>query len=378
MQDLTVDLHKMGEDEVVDIFKVKRTSSDIFDRILHLFYIKRHPLSIGQICEDLDVDYPITHKVISKLVHIGILSIEEGEKTGNQFILSQKGIDFYLNYSTLELDNKIIEIISKKHSIFVLRLLKSKDFSWTDLRNKMKISESSLKGVIDDLSKTNLIDKMKGKYSLSNKGLSVLDAVNNLCEIKFTPAFEVQIKILIMDNKIYKKLEKIEGLIKKEQVKQSDHYFIPHETISEKKTYLRLRTDVPISSSSLRTLPVHNLTWTNVINRKKYDNLWIIGRQKEEIDVRYPAIIFYLDYLGAKVHKKIVKKRMKMEIPSKQIIINVDEIEEPKKDGIFLEVKTNAWDEMEAKNKATLVQEIIKEIGLDEIKSIDKTYYELI
>ena len=123
---------------------------------------------------------------------------------------------------------------------------------------------------------------------------------------------------------------------------------------------------------------MHNLTWTNVINRKKYDNLWIIGRQKEEIDVRYPAIIFYLDYLGAKVHKKIVKKRMKMEIPSKQIIINVDEIEEPKKDGIFLEVKTNAWDEMEAKNKATLVQEIIKEIGLDEIKSIDKTYYELI
>lgn len=149
--------------------------------------------------------------------------------------MSQKGIDFYLNYSTLELDNKIIEIISKKHSIFVLRLLKSKNFSWTDLRNKMKISESSLKGVIDDLSDTNLIDKMEGKYSLSNKGLSVLDAVNNLCEIKFTPAFEVQIKILTMDAKIYKKLEKIEGLIKKEQVKQSDHYFIPHETISEKK-----------------------------------------------------------------------------------------------------------------------------------------------
>ena len=123
MQDLTGDLHKMGEHEVVDIFKVKRTSPDIFDRILHLFYIKRHPLSIGQICEDLDVDYPITHKVISKLVHIGILSIEEGEKTGNQFILSQKGIDFYLNYSTLELGNKITEIVSKKHSIFVLRLL---------------------------------------------------------------------------------------------------------------------------------------------------------------------------------------------------------------------------------------------------------------
>lgn len=367
---------RMGEDRVIDIFKVKRTSPDLFDRLLRLFYVKRHPLSIKEICEDVGADYPVTHNVITKMVHIGMLSLDEGSKIGNQFTLSQEGIDFYLNYSAMELDNKIIDAISKKHSIAILKLLNNKKCSWTDLRKSMRVGESSMKSVIDDLSNTGLIDKILGSYSLTDDGVSVLDAVNSLSEIEFTPAFEVQIKMVAENPQIYKIIEEMEGVIKKEHVRQTDHYFTPNRSVKE-KSYLRLRSEVPLSSFSLRTLPEHSLTWTNIIDRRTYDNLRIISRQKEEIDVRYPAIIFYLDFLGAKIHKKIVKKRVKMEIPGKQVTINIDEIEEPKKDGIFIEVKTSAWNDNEARNKTTVIQEIIRDIGMDNLTSIDQTYYEL-
>lgn len=369
-------LRKMGEDRVIDIFKIKRAAPDLFDRISRLFYVKRHPLSIKEICEDLDADYPVTHNIITKLVHIGMLSLDEGSKTGNQFTLSQEGIDFYLNYSTIELDNKIIDAISKKHSITILKLLNNKKYSWTDLRKDMRVGESSMKSVIDDLSSTGLIDKVQGKYSLSEDGVSVLDALNSLSEIKFTPAFEVQIKMLAETPQIYKIIEEIEGVIKKKQVRQTDHYFTPNVSVKG-KSYLRLRSEMPLSSFSLRTLPEHSLTWTSITNRRNYDNLWIISRQKEEIDVRYPAIIFYLDFLGAKIHKKIVKKRVQMEIPDKQVTINIDEIEEPKQDGIFIEVKTSAWNNDEARDKTAVIQEIIKDIGMGSLTSIDQTYYEL-
>lgn len=369
-------LRKMGEDRVIDIFKIKRAAPDLFDRILRLFYVKRHSLSIKEICEDLDADYPVTHNIITKLVHIGMLSLDEGSKAGNQFALSQEGIDFYLNYSTMELDNKIIGAISKKHSITILKLLNNKKYSWTDLRKDMRVGESSMKGVIDDLSNISLINKIQGEYSLSEDGVSVLDALNNLSEIKFTPAFEVQIKMLAENTEIYKIIEEIEGVIKKKQVRQTDHYFTPNISVKG-KSYLRLRSEVPLSGFSLRTLPEHSLTWTSITDRRKYDNLWIISRQKEEIDVRYPAIIFYLDFLGARIHKKIVKKRVKMEILDKQITINIDEIEEPKKGGVFIEVKTSAWDANEARDKTAVVQEIIKDIGMDNLTSIDQTYYEL-
>jgi hypothetical protein len=75
MHDLIDHLRKMGEDRVIDIFKVKRAAPDLFDRILRLFYVKRHPLSIKEICEDLDADYPVTHNIITKLVHIGMLAL---------------------------------------------------------------------------------------------------------------------------------------------------------------------------------------------------------------------------------------------------------------------------------------------------------------
>lgn len=376
MHDLIDHLRKMGDDRVIDVFKIKRAAPDLFDRILRLFYVKRHPLSIKEICGDLAADYPITHNIITKLVHIGMLSLDEGSKTGNQFSLSQEGIDFYLNYSTMELDNKIIDAISKKHSITILKLLNNKKYIWTDLRKDLRVGESSMKSVIDDLSNIGLIDKAQGKYFLSEDGVSVLDALNSLSEIKFTPAFEVQIKMLAENPQIYKIIKEIEGVIKKKQVRQTDHYFTPNISVKG-KSYLRLRSEVPLSSFSLRTLPEHSLTWTNIIDRRKYDNLWIISRQKEEIDVKYPAIIFYLDFLGARIHKKIVKKRVKMEIPDKQITINIDEIEEPKRAGIFIEVKTSAWNDDEAKSKTTVIQDILKYIGMDNLTSIDKTYYEL-
>jgi len=373
--------YSIGEKKILEIFKVKNSYPHIFEVLLSKLYKNRKPISVNEISEALNLKYSDTHNVVIKLINIGVLSKSKNSKNVS---LSQEGIDFYKKYSTLnlDLDNGVVKSICRKHALTALKLLNNGNCSWSDLQKEMGIGESSLKNILDSLVDAGLVNKNRN-YSIENKGKEVLDAIDQLSETKFTSMFEIQMKIFVSEkyaDKIKKNIESIEGEV--EDILQEDTYFKSH-VMFDNESYLRLRLEKTLNKQSLRLVPKYNLTWTNIIYKKEYDNnLWIIGRQKEEIEVKYPAILFFLEHLGAEEHHKIVKKRRKVTISDKPITINIDKIKKPQlmkyRFGIFVELKSNAWSKSEALDKAKLIQEIAKDIGLRDLESIKMTYYKLV
>jgi len=370
-------LQKMGEEKVLEVLALKSSSSELFDNLFGLFYVKRMPLHIKEICDFLNVEYQTAYNIIIKLMHLGLLSTLEDSK--NDIMLSQEGIDFYINYSKLELDESSVVAISKKHSVETLKLLKNQEGSWTSLRDRLKISESSMKNVFDNLTKYAMIYKDSTNYSITDRGLKVLTALECLSNFEFAPKYEVQIKVLATKklDEIVEMIALLSGKIKEEHVKQIDHYFKSTSETGRGTSYLRLRSETPIGKQSLKSMPEHTITWGNVKERIKYQDIWIISRQKEEIIVPYPAILFFLDFFGAKLQKKIMKIRTTIYVLESQVTIHFDKIETPNR-GQFIELKTSAWNREEARRKAKIIQELMAELTLGDVKSIEQTYYEFI
>ena len=369
-----IDLKRIGEEKVIEILDAKANFPDMFDMLLHLFYTRREGFSTNEICEIHDFDYNQLYRLITKLVHLEIIKTEDE----NKFILSQKGIDFYKGLSKWDSSHDQIKAIQKKHSIAVLKQLKAREYSWNDLYRGTDISQSSMKNVLDALIDAGLVKKGEGKYSITPEGQSLLSAIKELSEMPYTPSFEIQVKFMVQSSDISRVYNKIrDAIISEEEVRQSDYYITPIRYQSNTSTYLRYREELPLKHS-LKKTPAHILTWAKLVNKSRYENIWIMNREREEIKVDHPSIIFFLEFLNAKIDKKIVKRRKKIKL--KEVTINLDRIEEPKKRGaFFVEMKANAWDYDESKNKAKIINQLMKDMGMGiEMKSIDKAYYEIL
>lgn len=374
-EDMTIgSLRKMSEEKVLDILTLKSSSPGLFDDLFKFFYVKRFPLTINEICSNLNVEYQAAYGIIIKLVRLGLLAATEESK--NNFMLSQEGIDFYLNYSKLEFENNAVDAISKKHAVEMLRLLQIQEYNWTGLRERLKVSESSMKNLLDSLVNSALMSK-GNTYSITDEGNQMLNSLERLGNLEFTPRYEVQIKALLTKEpiEIVKKIRLLSESCKEEYVKQIDHYIKPSYDNMPGSSSLRLRSESLIGKQSLKSAPEHSLTWSNIKERIRHEDMWIISRQKEDIIVPYPAISFFLDFLGAKIQKKIVKKRTTIKIPEMHVTIHLDDIEIPRP-GRFIELKAGAWNQEEAKEKASIIHKLVEDLELGDLKSIDQTYYE--
>ena len=371
-----IDLKRVGEEKVIEILDAKANFPTMFDKLLHLFYTRREGLSTKEICEILNFNYNQLYRLITKLVHLEIIIVKtEGE---NKFILSQKGIDFYKGLSKLDTSINQIEALQKKHSIPILKLLNAREYTWNELYRSTDISQSSMKNVLDALIDAGLVKKGEGKYSITPDGRSILSTIKELSEMPYTPSFEIQTKFWVQSPDISHVYNKIsDEIISEEEVIQSDYYIIPIRYQPNTSTYLRYREEIPLKQS-LKKTPSHILTWTRLINKSRYENVWIMNREREETKVDHPSIIFFLEFLNTKIDKKIVKKRRRIKL--KEVTINLDRIEEPLKRGaFFVEIKANAWDYDESRNKAEIINRLMKDMGRRiEMKSIDKAYYEIL
>ncbi len=372
--DPMIDLKKVGKEKVIEILDAKANFPGMFDKVLHLFYTKRVGFSTNELCKILDFEYNPLYRLITKLVHLEIVKTEDE----NKFILTQKGIDFYKGLSKWDYSLNQLKAVQKKHSIQILKQLNIREHSWNELHKGTDISQSSTKNVLDALIDAGLVKKGEGQYSITPDGSSVLSSIKELSEIPYTPSFEIQLKFWVQSSDISLVYNKLRAeIISEEEVTQSDYYINPIGVQPNTSTYLRYRVETPLKQS-LKKTPAHMLTWTRLIDKARYENVWIINREREEIKVDHPSIVFFLEFLNAKIDKKIVKRRKRIKL--KDVTIHLDRIEEPQKRGaFFIEMKANAWDYNESRNKAEIISRLMKDLDMGaEMKSIDKAYYEIL
>ena len=368
------ELRRIGEDKILQILDVK-ASFPVFDDFMYILYMRREGLSTKEICSILHADYNQIYRLISKLIHLEILKEKQ-----NKFILSQKGIDIYKCLSNSDFDASFLNAIRKKHSITILKMLENGKRSWKDLYRGTRISQSSMKNVLDALIDAGLVVREKqGEYSITDDGRSILNAIKRMSDMHFTPGFEIQAKFSVNLSDFSRLYDIISDMIEAEEdVRQSDYYIRPVRWYDTSYTYLRYREEIPLKHSLKRT-PSHILTWTRLIDKRKYGNVWILNREREEMNVEHPSIVFFLEFLNAELEKKIVKRRKKIEA-EEAIMINIDNIEEPHiRDVTFVEIKANAWDYDESVGKAEVINQIMSDISEKvRTKSMSKSYFEAI
>jgi predicted transcriptional regulator/adenylate cyclase class IV len=367
------DLKIIGENNIVELLEVKGIFFDVFDDVLSLLYLKREGLATKEILAKFTIDYNYLYRFLTKLVSLEIIKPESDQK----FVFTQKGIDVYKAISQLDFSAEQIRSLGKKHALSTLKTLESHTYIWNDLNKVLHIGQSSMKNALDTLIDADLIKKSTDGYGISETGTALITSLQECYNKKYTPVFEIQAKFSIKASDKQTLLNIIRDRFKEEDaVIQQDYYILPGTDVGKQNTfesYLRYRRE-SIEKQSIKTPPSHYLTWIKINNRSHTDNVWILNRSREEIRVEYPSIIYFIEYLGAKIVKKIIKRRESYK--NQDVKFHFDDITSSNQpDILYIEIKSKAWDAPESKDKVKIINGFFDEISnAIPVKSIDKSY----
>jgi len=174
-------------------------------------------------------------------------------------------------------------------------------------------------------------------------------------------------------------------VLKESFVHQKDYYLVPLEG-QNSASYLRYRVERELDKRGRAIkVPRYILTWTEKTKPIIHRGVYVVSRKREEIEVRYPSVVFFLEYLGAKIEKEIEKERRVFDIqlnPSDSMKVYIDELIRPEKprwekDDYFVEIKASAWNEEEAYSKCELILEMLKTLGLEKERRVESLYSEM-
>ena len=387
------ELREIGQDRALQALKLKVVYPNLFDKILGLLYKNREPLSINEACELLlleNEDRAKVRYIIKKLAAWEFLEFVKNKKQGRgAYTLTQLGIDFFRTIDTNLLDEYTIEAIVKKHGLKMLSALDGEGrTTWSSLRKKLDLSESSMLNTVRGLEDANLIIKDEnGGYFITEKGKEVIAEFSKLSKITANPKFEIQLKLAIqsIDNVINSIKKSDLSVVKESFVHQKDYYLVPLQG-QNSASYLRYRVERELDKRGRAIkVPRYILTWTEKTKPIIHRGVYVVSRKREEIEVRYPSVVFFLEYLGAKIDKEIEKKRRVFDIPlnpSDSMKVYIDELiraEKPRweKDDYFVEIKASAWNEEEAYSKCELILEMLKTLGLEKERRVESLYSEM-
>jgi hypothetical protein len=281
--------------------------------------------------------------------------------------------------------------------------------SWSKLRHNVKdengdiLSESSLSKLIEVLQKkAKLIEKSEERgYCLTEKGKEVGKTISSLRKLTVPPTYEVQVKVAVssLDRTLQRLTELRElglNMGSVQEIKQTDLYFVRQEQNKDQNSYIRLRIEQRLDSKERRLIgaPKHVLSLVRNIDPFSFDGVNIIKRDKEDMEVPYPTILFFLEYLFADhSYKRVEKTRFSVDTKldsvedASMLKVNLDKLEWHGKSVLgpgaerpcaCVEVKTVAWNPEEAKQKCADILKMITKLGLPKSGICDHLYQDYV
>ena len=386
-------LRQVGYERVQKLFRILSIFPHLSARILELFYSKREPISMPDIFAYLKtkkkrkVQYVVEKLLELELLEKSVRPILAKRKNLNYYTIGRLGLDIFKQTYLFALTTEETKALSMSHSFKVLFAFVAENdiMSWSDLRVKSDLSESSLSRVLNAFEDVKLITKHQERgYYLTEKGKEVEETISRLSMLTIPPAYEVQVKVAVDSlSDILKKIQESnlgsgQGLT----IIQEDYYLFPTSS-ARSDSYLRYRTEQKLDSSGRFVgAPKRTLSWTQNISPVFHRGIYITRRKREDMEVPYPTILFFLEYLDARIKKKVVKIRHKIDtrIGSEDVEIHLDELKSITKKGrrSFVEIKTVALNTEEAEEKCGQILELMSMLGLRESAIYEKPYCELV
>lgn len=385
-------LCQIGYERVHKLFRILSTFPQLSARILELFYSKREPINMPDIFAYLKTKKKRkVQYVVEKLLELELLEksappIFAKRKNLNYYTIGRLGLEIFKQTDLFVLTMEETKALGMSHSFKVLFAFVAENdiMCWSDLLVKSDLTESSLSRVLNALEDVKLISKHQERgYNLTEKGRKVKETISRLSMLTVPPAYEVQVKVAV---------DSLSGILKKVQesnlglgqgltIIQEDYYLFPTSS-ARSDSYLRYRIEQKLDSSGRFVgAPKRTLSWTQSISPVLHRGIHIIRRKREDMEVPYPTILFFLEYLEARIKKKVVKIRHTIgtRIGSENVEIHLDELKSTTKGRrSFVEIKTVARNAEEAEEKCGQILELMSVLGLRESAIYEKPYCELV
>jgi len=226
------------------------------------------------------------------------------------------------------------------------------------------------------MSEARVIAKKIDQFLIAREG-NVLNKLIAIGGVAQTESFEIQVKARLEDVTTIDPLLKDRRveIVKHSHYRQYDLYFM---FVDEAQGRVRYREDDTLDQDggveSVRT----RITYTSPTKEREFDDAVLLSRSEFIAAADRPQR-FYREYFRPNSEREIEKDRNRWHILYKGVLfyVNVDTINVPKIDGLFLEIKSQTWSKRDAEYKATLISEILVDIlGLTPEKRVRKEYLE--
>ncbi len=185
--------------------------------------------------------------------------------------------------------------------------------------------------------------------------------------------FEVQVKARVpADVRVEEWLQHPAIIVTKHSERdQYDTYFIFD------KGRIRYREDNVIAPDGTVT-PIYNLVYTGPVIEQEYENSVVLTRSRYASRADR-SLRFYREYFQPKEEREIIKHRHRYHVRYKgtPFAINVDEIVQPPREGLFVEIKSRTWSARDALRKARLIGELLELFGLTPEDLVRQDYADL-
>ncbi len=185
------ELRQIGLERLEKLFRIFSSFPRLSFKIFELFYFRREPLAIPDIFLRVRAGKKRRVRyVVKKLLELEILEKVEPpafakRKSLNYYVISRLGLDLYKLINSFNLTPATVKALGMPHSFEVLSALTMENIiiSWSILRDRFGLSESSLARVLDSLKDATLISRdQEGGYCLTTKGKIATETLSKLNE----------------------------------------------------------------------------------------------------------------------------------------------------------------------------------------------------
>ncbi len=204
--------------------------------------------------------------------------------------------------------------------------------------------------------------------------LSKLIAIETATEEE---SFEVQIKVPVRDPQAVVQALDSEAItiLYKRHYREYDTYFFFDDV---EQGRIRYREDEYIDENGEISKVRYRLTLLGPAHEKEFAHTVLLSRSRYLAPATH-SLRFYREYFKPSRELVIEKERQRWKILFKgtEFYINLDHVTVPAM-GDFLEVKSRTWSRHDAEEKAALIPDLLKTLGLGDVSAIGKDYSDLV
>jgi 5-methylthioadenosine/S-adenosylhomocysteine deaminase len=191
-------------------------------------------------------------------------------------------------------------------------------------------------------------------------------------------SYEVQIKLRLQDPEaLIERLGSDElEVVRAVHYREYDTYFTFDDL---EQGRLRYREDEFLDDTNQVYNVRYRLTMIGPAAEREYPKSVLLSRSRLIAPATH-SLRFYREYFNPSDETEIHKDRRRwlIRFRGKEFFVNIDALLEPKLEGHFLEIKTRTWSRRDAEEKAGLILELLKQLGVDDAEEVKEEYPDLI